>query len=318
MYSQDPIERWTEGCILPFPKKGNLTITDNYRGITLTPIAAKIYNLMILNRIRPYVDPILRKNQNGFRTNRSTSGQILAIRRIIEGVKAKNIPAILLFIDFSKAFDSIDRAKMRSIIIHYGIPEETVNAIMMLYKNTRSMVRSPDGDTPFFKITTGVLQGDTIAPFLFIICLDYVLRNSLKDIENLGLIITERTSRRYPATRVTYIEYADDIAITTNSIEEANTILHQIEEIFKDIGLCINVSKTEYMSLNQDSSVSMSMKSLNGEAIKNVLDFKYLGSYIASTDNDVNIQIGKAWAVLNMYCTVSVNKTQKKLFQSHS
>ena len=255
---------------------------------------------MILNRIRPYVDPILRKNQIGFRTNRSTSGQILAIRRIIEGVKAKNIPAILLFIDFSKAFDSIDRAKMRSIIIHYGIPEETVNAIMMLYKNTRSMVRSPDGDTPLFNITTGVLQGDTIAPFLFIIGLDYVLRNSLKDIENLGLIITERKSRRYPARRVTYIEYANDIAITTNYIEEANTILHQIEEISKDIGLCINVSKTEYMSLHQDSSMSMSMTSLNGEAIKNVLDFKYLVSYIASTDNDVSIRIRKACAVLNI------------------
>ena len=75
--------------------------------------------------------------------------------------------------------------------------------------------------------------------------------------------------------------------------------LHQIEEISKDIGLCINVSKTEYMSLNQDSSVSMSMKSLNGEAIKNVLDFKYLGSYIASTDNDVSIRIDKAWDILN-------------------
>ena len=254
---------------------------------------------MILNRIRPYVDPILRKNQNGFRTNRSTSGQILAIRWIIEGVKAKNIPAILLYIDFSKAFDSIDRVRMRSIIIHYGIPEETVNAIMMLYKNTCSMVRSPDGDTPLFNITTGVLQGDTIAPFLFIIGLDYVLRNSLKDIENLGLIITERKSRIYPAMRVTDIEYADDIAITTNFIEEANTILYQIEEISKDLGICINVSKTEYMSLNQDSSVSMSMKSLNGEAIKNVLDFKYLGSYIASTGNDVSIRIGKVWAVLN-------------------
>ena len=144
-----------------------------------------------------------------------------------------------------------------------------------------------------------MLQGDTIAPFLFIICLDYVLSNSLKDIENLGLIITERKNRRYPATRATEIEYADDIAITTNSIEEANTILHQIEDISKDIGICINVSKTEYMSLIQDSSVSMSMKSLNGEAIKNVLDFKYLRSYIASTDNDVSIRIGKAWAVLN-------------------
>ena len=85
VYSQNPIERWTEGCIIPFPKKGNFTITDNYRRITLTPIAAKIYNLMILNRIRPYVDPILRKNQNGFRTNRSTSGPILAIDGYIDG-----------------------------------------------------------------------------------------------------------------------------------------------------------------------------------------------------------------------------------------
>ena len=66
---------------------------------------------MLLNRIRPKIEDILRKNQNGFRTNRSTTGQILTIRRLIEGVKSKNVPAILLFIDFSKAFDSIDRLK---------------------------------------------------------------------------------------------------------------------------------------------------------------------------------------------------------------
>ena len=84
-------------------------MTKNYRGITLTSIASKIYNLMLLNRIRPKIEDILRKNQNGFRTNRSTTGQILTIRRLIEGVKSKNVPAILLFVDFSKAFDSIDR-----------------------------------------------------------------------------------------------------------------------------------------------------------------------------------------------------------------
>ena len=179
VYNQDPLQRWNEGCLLPFPKKGNLANTENYRGIKLTPIAAKIYNLLILNRIRPKLDPILRKNQNGFRTNRSTNGQILTVRCIIEGVKAKNLTAILLFIDFSKAFDSIDRNKIRDILLAYRIPKEAVNAIMILYINTRAMVRSPDGDTPFFKITTGVRQGDTIAPFLFIICLDYVLRKSI-------------------------------------------------------------------------------------------------------------------------------------------
>ena len=69
VYNQDPIKRWNEGCLLPFPKKGNLALTKNYRGITLTSIASKIYNLMLLNRIRPKIEDILRKNQNGFRTN---------------------------------------------------------------------------------------------------------------------------------------------------------------------------------------------------------------------------------------------------------
>ena len=55
---------------------------------------------------------------------------------------------------------------MKEILIKYSIPEETVNAIMMLYNNTRSMVRTPDGDTPFFEINTGVFQVDTLAPFI--------------------------------------------------------------------------------------------------------------------------------------------------------
>ena len=63
---------------------------------------------------------------------------------------------------------------MKNILSAYGIHTETVEAIMILYRETISMVRSPDGDTPYFEITTGVLQGDTLAPFLFIICLDYM------------------------------------------------------------------------------------------------------------------------------------------------
>ena len=68
---------------------------------------------MLLNRIRTEIDPILRKNQNGFRKNRSTTGQILTIRRILEGVNDTNLPLTLLFIDFSKAFDTINREMMK-------------------------------------------------------------------------------------------------------------------------------------------------------------------------------------------------------------
>ena len=73
--------------ILPFPKKDDLRLAKNYRGITLTSILAKIYNAILRNRIVPQIDKILRKNQNGFRRNRSTTSQILTIRRRHEGKK---------------------------------------------------------------------------------------------------------------------------------------------------------------------------------------------------------------------------------------
>ena len=135
-----------KGCILPFPKKGDLGLAKNYRGITLTSIAAKIYNALLCNHIEPKIDNILRKNQNGFWRNRSMTSQILTIRRILEGVHAKNLHLTILFADCTKAFDSIHRGKMEQILLAYGLPKETVAAVMMLYRNTKVKVHSPDGD----------------------------------------------------------------------------------------------------------------------------------------------------------------------------
>ena len=165
-----------EGMHLPFPKKGDLGLAKNYRGITLTSIAAKIYNALLRYCIEPKIENILRKNQNGFRRNRSMTSQILTIRTILEGVRAKSLQVTILFVDFTKAFDSIHRGKIEQILLVYSIPKGTVAAIMILYRNTKVKVRSPDGDTDYFDIVVGVLQGDTLAPYLFIICLDYVLR----------------------------------------------------------------------------------------------------------------------------------------------
>ena len=204
-----------------FPKKGDLSLATNYRGITLTPIAAKIYNSMLLNRIQPEVKKVLQRNQNGFRKNRSTVGQILTVRRIIEGVKANNLEAVILFVDFSKAMDSIDRRKIAEILQAYGIPNKTVTAIMMLYRNTKAMVRSPDGDTDFFSVVAGVLQGDTLAPFLFILTLDYVLRTSVDKLNSFGFTLEKAKSRRYPAKKITDADYADDLALFSDKIDDA-------------------------------------------------------------------------------------------------
>ena len=87
-------------------------------------------------------------------------------------VYVQKIPeATILFVDFSKAFDSIHREKMEQILFAYGLPKETVAAIMMLYRNMKVKVHSLDGDTNYFEILMGVLQGDTLASYLFIICL---------------------------------------------------------------------------------------------------------------------------------------------------
>ena len=116
-------------CILLFPKMGDLGLAKNYRGIILTSIAAKIFHALLRNRIELKIDNILRKNQNGIQRNRSTTSQILTIRRIFEGVRAKKLRATILFVDFTKAFDSIHRGKMEQILLAYGVPKETIAAI---------------------------------------------------------------------------------------------------------------------------------------------------------------------------------------------
>ena len=104
--------------------------------------------------------------------------QILTIRWILERVCAKNLKATLLFVDFSKPFDAIHRGKMEQILLAYGLPKETVAAMIILYKNMKVKVHSPDGDTDYFDIVAGVLQGNILVPYLFIICLDYVVQMS--------------------------------------------------------------------------------------------------------------------------------------------
>ena len=150
-------------------------------------------------------------NQNGFRRNRSTTSQILTIRRILEGVRAKNLQVTLLFVDFTKAFDSIHRGKMEQILLAYGLPKKTVAAITILYRNTKAKVHSPDGDTEYFDNVAGVLQGATLDPYLFINCLDYVLRTSIDKIWENGFELTKKRSRRHPAKIITDADYADDI-----------------------------------------------------------------------------------------------------------
>ena len=81
---------------------------------------------------------------------------------------------------------------------------------MMLFKNMKVKVYSPDGDTDYFDIVADVLQGDTLAPYLFIICLDYMLRTPIDKMKDNGFKLTRERSRRYPTQTITEVDYAND------------------------------------------------------------------------------------------------------------
>ena len=126
---------------------------------------------------------------------------ILAPSRILEGVRAKNLQATILFVDLTKAFDSIQRGKIEQILLASGLPKETVAAIMMLYRNTKVKARTQDGDIDYFDIAAGVLQGDTLASYRFVICLDHVLRTSIDKIKENHFKLTKERKQNVPSKK---------------------------------------------------------------------------------------------------------------------
>ena len=89
--------------------------------------------------------------------------------------------------------------------------------IMMLCKNTKAMVYSPDGDTNFFDIITKVLQRNTLTSYLFIICMDYILWTSIDLIKENGFMLKKARSRQHPAETITYTDYTDDLVLLVNT-----------------------------------------------------------------------------------------------------
>ena len=145
-------------------------------------------------------------------------------------------------------------------------------------------VHSPDGDTDYFDIVAGALQGDTLAPYLFIICLDYVLRTSIDKIKENGFELTKKRSRRYSAKTITDADYANDIAILTNTPTQAETLLHNLERAAAGTGLYVNAYKMEYMCFNQTGDIY----TRGSSSLKLVDKFTYLGSSVSSTEADID------------------------------
>ena len=163
----------------------------------------------------------------------------------MEGAQNEKIPLFITFIDFKKAFDSIDRDMMFAILRHYGILEKIVSAIRALYDNSKSQVYVNGQLSETFDVTTGVLQGDVLAPFLFIIVIDYISKLSEGDFgfithkENKSAASRNlRSSSRTVERKFNDLAFADDIAFFETNIKRAQK---QIRFISQHIGMAVVV-----------------------------------------------------------------------------
>ena len=112
---------------------------------------------------------------------------------------------------------------------------------MIIYKNTKVKVCSPDGDTDYFDIVAGVLKGDTLVPYHFIICLDYVLKTSMNLMKENSFLLAMEGSRRYPTQIIMDTDYTNDIALIANSPAQAKSLLYSQEwAAGAGIGLHVN------------------------------------------------------------------------------
>ena len=213
-------DKWKHSIIVSIPMKGNSSSLENQRGIAKSCAFAKLTNKILLAHIRDIIEPQLLGVQGGFCAGWSTVEQTMALRYILDMCRVSKRMTTIIFIDFNKVFYSIDRRAISIVLSKYGVLELLIANVMQFYIGTSAVVATAHGNTDKFSTTSGVLQGDTLAPFLFITLLDYVLCETLLDNID-GFTITPRRSSRYPAVRIGALMYADDIAIACDTIDQA-------------------------------------------------------------------------------------------------
>ena len=228
---------WKNGHLTVLPKKGDLTKCENYRGIMLLSVPGKIMSKIILNRMKKIVDKKLRKNQAGFRPNRSCADQITTLRIIIEQSQEWNCPLYINFIDYQKAFDSLDRNSLWKIMAHYGIPQKVIRLVRSMYENAGGNILHNGKLSTFFEILTGVRQGCLLSPFLFLLSIDWIMKTSTQNRENgIQWTLTKKLDD---------LDFADDVALTSSSKKQMAEKTEIVAKTSSKIGLKINVSKTK-------------------------------------------------------------------------
>ena len=164
--------------------KKDLRDCSNYRGIMLLSTPGKVLNRVLLERMKEAVDPKFRDQQAGFRRNRSCADQIVSLRMIMEQSLECNSPLYINFIDYEKAFDSVDRETVWKLLRHYGVPEKIISLIRCTYQDMSCRIAHAGQLCESFEVKTEVRQRCLLSPFLFLLVIDWIMKTTTRGRNN--------------------------------------------------------------------------------------------------------------------------------------
>ena len=168
-------EEWAVGIIVLLFKSGDKSNLDNYRGITLLSIFGKLFLGILLERLKTVLDnfKILENNQIAYRKGYQTSDHLLTFTSIIQNaLNQNNSNLYVCFVDFKKAFDSVDHSLLMKKSIAKGNTGKFYKTVSTLYAKVKSGARAKDGLSNFFSCSLGVRQGCVLSPMLFALFLN--------------------------------------------------------------------------------------------------------------------------------------------------
>jgi hypothetical protein len=256
-------QAWKDAMICSLFKKGDRAVCGNFRGISLLATAGKLLTRIIITRLAKHCECLLPETQCGFRKGRSTIDMLFCARLTQEKCAEFRVDMWAVFVDLTKAYDTVNRKGLFAILQRMGIPAKMLSVIQSLHDGMRATVLSEGEPSEWFNIKNGLRQGCVMAPNLFAIFLAAVMAEAFDDgdepEEGEGIYIKFRMSgklhnvRGLKAKTRTSLEllrellYADDMGIFCHSERALQTACDKLAAAIKAYGLIISLGKTEVM-----------------------------------------------------------------------
>ena len=317
-------QAWKDASIVTIFKKGDRTECGNYRGISLLSIASKIFARVLLNRLTTHVTPnVVPESQCGFRSNRSTVDMIFCLRQIQEKCIEQNRALYIVFVDFTKAFDTVGRTGLWKLLRKYGCTDKFTSLVESLHTGMMASVSDGTNSSDSFGVTNGVKQGCVLAPTLFSIFLSAMLEEAFRDLDDGVYIQSRQDADLYNVAHfraktkctlqlIRELLFADDSALLAHSPEEIQRIIDAFSKASKKFGLKINIKKTEVLyQPDRAKSNEVDIK-VDGVKLNSVPEFTYLGSTV-SNDGRIDVEIQRRMAK----ASAAFGRLRQRLWNNH-